>query len=343
MTLQPLPRPEPRADDAADYLELVSGDSSRYARWSTHDQRIDDLKHARAYMMFYAHALEKGLSRSNGRPFFGRRALPGLAAATTWWLDHGGSQTDTFFLASVAVVSGYVRRHQEMGLDPWPKLPEFHPALVSLVRQGEALEPAVDTVGLGVATGSPGRSWERGSDQRSDPRSWWDVVEGRRSIREFGHPAVPEELLERAVAMSQRSPSVCNRQGARVHLYLDRSQIERALDLQAGFHGYAPPPVLALVTCDLTVFVHRLERRQPYIDGGLFAMTFLHALQYLGLAACPLNAMLGRRDEDAMRGLLDLPEDECLIMFVGIGTMPERVQVPHSARQATADVLTIHR
>jgi len=329
MTVQP-PPPEDRPDDAADYLELVWGDSSRYARWSTHDNRIADLKHARAAMMFYAHALEKGLSRSEIRPFFGRRALPGLAQATTWWLDHGGSQTDTFFRASVAVLIGYVQRHRELGEDAWPKLPEFHPALVSLVRHGETSEPAVDAVEAGAATDGGGHDW-------------WDVVQARRSVREFGPGDVPLDLLERAVAMSLRSPSVCNRQGARVHLYLDRPRIERALAVQSGFHGYAPPPVLALVTCDLTVFVDRLERRQPYIDGGLFAMTFLHALQYLGLAACPLNAMLSRPDEETMRDILDLPENECLITFVGIGTMPERVQVPHSLRETVADVLTVHR
>ena len=62
----------------------------------------------------------------------------------------------------------------------------------------------------------------------------------------------------------------------------------KALKIQGGFLGYAMPPVLLLVTSDIRAFMNNGERNEPFVDGGLFSMSLLYALEAYGLAACPL-------------------------------------------------------
>lgn len=138
------------------------------------------------------------------------------------------------------------------------------------------------------------------------------------------------------------SPSVCNRQSVRVHVFTEPSVIAKAQKLQGGMTGYEPPPVLALVTSDLAAFSGSSQRHQPFIDGGLFAMSLLNGLEYYGLAACSLNAMFSTKREAQMRQLLGIPDNEVLIFFIAIGNKPDITTVPHSRRLNLNSVLSIH-
>ena len=79
-------------------------------------------------------------------------------------------------------------------------------------------------------------------------------------------------------------------------------------------------------------FVSVEERNEPYIDGGLFAMAFLTALECESLAACPLNTMMREKQEHEIRKLLGVPDYETLIAFVAIGNFPESIESPVSFR-----------
>ena len=98
--------------------------------------------------------------------------------------------------------------------------------------------------------------------------------------------------------------------------------------------------MLALISVDVRSFVSVEERNEPYIDGGLFAMAFLTALECESLAACPLNTMMREKQEHEIRKLLGVPDYETLIAFVAIGNFPESVESPVSFRY---DALVITR
>ncbi|MGH2182869.1 nitroreductase family protein, partial [Enterococcus faecalis] len=113
----------------------------------------------------------------------------------------------------------------------------------------------------------------------------------RYSIRDYDSSDVDLGMLNEAIEIALKSPSVCNRQSARVYVINDKKEIKELLNIQGGFNGYELPPCLILVTCDIQDFIDISERNQPYIDGGIFAMSLIYALEYQGFATCTLNTM----------------------------------------------------
>jgi nitroreductase len=161
-------------------------------------------------------------------------------------------------------------------------------------------------------------------------------------VREFGPGKIDLKKFEQAVQIATLTPSVCNRQSARVHLLTDPNTIREVLRYQGGLAGYPTPPALAVVTSDLSAFLSTAERRQPWIDGGLFAMSLLNALEYSNLAACPLHAMMSGAAETRVRALAALPDNEAALMFIGIGNKPETTTVPHSARLSPPEISIVN-
>lgn len=72
---------------------------------------------ARARIMFHAHAIEKGLSRTNFRPGFGKIAVPGLAKEMNAWLAAEHSAKDVFLQSAAAVMQNYFQRHALLKAD----------------------------------------------------------------------------------------------------------------------------------------------------------------------------------------------------------------------------------
>lgn len=119
-----------------------------------------------------------------------------------------------------------------------------------------------------------------------------------------------------------KSPSVCNRQSSRVHLITNHDMIQKVLSVQAGMTGYKTPPALIITTSDLNCFISPTERNQPFIDGGIFSMSLLLALEYEGFASCPLNAMFDKKRELKIKDIANINDNENIIMIISLG-MPK--------------------
>ncbi len=63
------------------------------------------------------------------------------------------------------------------------------------------------------------------------------------------------------------------------------------------------------------------------------------ALHYEMVGACPLNWSAGRKQNEALLDLLDIPRGELVIMLIGLGTLPETLNVAVSPRRPLSDVL----
>lgn len=160
-------------------------------------------------------------------------------------------------------------------------------------------------------------------------KSWWNG--GTRSGRIPRKPVARVEL-EKAIEMSLRTPSVCNRQPARVRIFTDQQLISKALKVQGGFGGYDIPPALLLVTADLRAFMGANEHNEGYVDGGLFGMSLLYSLETCGLAACPLNTMFSEEADEQTRSMLAVPDNEVFIMYIAVGHFRETSKICRSQR-----------
>lgn len=275
----------------------------------------------RGTMVYYIHRIEKGLSHQQFRSGFGRSAFSELKTVMEQWREHSYPEHDVTYQAAQNVIRAYVRKHRAIG-QPIPRfVGEWFPNEVS-----SADEPCDAAAEAGTKT-------VRAADKRNNASlDYATLFAGRTSVREYAQTPVSREKLHNAVAIAMKTPSVCNRQAYRILFIHNPKLIERALTLQGGWRGYHMPPALALISVDVRSFVSVEERNEPYIDGGLFTMAFLTALEREALAACPLNTMMRAEQEQEIRKLLGVPDYEVLIAFVAIGNFPESIESPVSFR-----------
>lgn len=300
-------------------------DAARFAHNSGSGMQPHNSGNVRARLMYYTHAIEKGLSRSDFRPDFGTEAIRELGISMSQWLRIGDPK-DAFFANACSVLEEYFSRHRDLGVDVSNKK-ALLPVSVQVVLKPSEFETA------GTLEISP---------CHLNARTLEDVARSRHSVREFSEVPVPLDSIRRVVRLAQTSPSVCNRQPVRVHLYTDMAQVEEALRLQGGLSGFRVAPRLLAITCDLTTFLKSPERNEAYVDGALFAMTLLLALEAEDIAACPLSAMLSFQSEKSIRELLEIPDSHAIVMFIAVGSKPSKVSVPKSFRDHLSNVLIEH-
>lgn len=321
------PRRPPSYAETA--LDLAQRDSERYARASSDG---DPAGRGRARLMFSAHAIEKGLSHVHFREAFGRKALEKLARETDGWLKTEQDPEDPFFKAAISSLHVYFERHTKLGVDVSHFWRLFSPRVQALILAAD------DSYG-GVVPASAAREL---IPHIETDRPFTDVVYSRRSIREFNNRPVLDTDIYQAVQIASQAPSVCNRQGPRLHQFKDQKQIHDLINLQGGFHGYKKPPCVLLVTCDLTAFTMAKERNQGYVDGGLFMMALLLGLENAGLGACPLNATMDAETEAEMRKVTGIKDSEIFVSFVAVGHYDPDVPVPRSARYPWQELIYVH-
>lgn len=163
----------------------------------------------------------------------------------------------------------------------------------------------------------------------------------RHSVRDFQPRPVPRELLERAVQLAMKTPSVCNRQAWHLYHLEQRESIDRALQLQNGNRGFGHEiPCLLIVTADLTAFDTHGERFQHWIDGGMFTMSLVLALHSLGLASCCLNWSRGPLDDLALRKSVRIDGAHTVITMMAVGYASENLKVCYSARRPLQSILS---
>lgn len=291
----------------------------------------NNLSSVRSKIMFNAHAIEKGLSHSNFRAGFGIKPIGRLAKFLNQYIEFSGPIDDIFFKSAISVMKSYFERHKEINYDVGSFWKLFSADIQRLIINSD------EFLG-GVLKASDARG-ERIAHEGG--RSFLDVVYSRRSVREFTQEPVDIKDIRHAVHIASQSPSVCNRQGVRVHYFTEKEKISSLIDLQGGFGGYKKPLSLLLVTCELTAFIQAKERNQAFIDGGLFLMGLLLGLEHVGLGACPLNTMMDIEREKEIREFLKIPETEVLISFVAIGNYASGILVPRSIRFPVDEILTV--
>ncbi|POF32167.1 nitroreductase family protein [Roseibium marinum] len=159
-------------------------------------------------------------------------------------------------------------------------------------------------------------------------------AQARHSIRTYAQGEVPRVSIERAVRAAQQSPSSCNRQTCRAHVWTAPQSVERVLSLQNGNRGFGDQlGGVAVITSDLSHWEHAHERYQAWVDGGMFAMSFAYGLHAEGLGAVMLNWSVTHDQDRRLRRLTGLPESDLVITMVGFGLLPKTLKVPVSQRK----------
>jgi len=276
-----------------------------------------------AYLTMDYHSLEKGLALKKPRLLFGQARIQKIISSIHLYSARFGPTRASHI--AINTLEAYQAYHHDRGSD----LPTIKAFLEATAEKKPDAERAGGTLAVTKAS-----IHERGKCDLKD------FFYSRYSVRHFSDEPVATELIEQAVVMAQKSPSVCNRQASRVHLIEDRQAIKTALKHQNGNRGFSEQiGTLVVVTADLQAFVSSGERNQAWIDGGMFAMTLVYGLHSLGLGSCCLNWSADRKTDKALRRDVALEESEAVIMMIAVGHLPEQLNVAQSPRKHLDEVL----
>lgn len=307
--------------------QVMRLDAERFDRWMSRPDSTDPVQ-LDTQVMFHTHQIEKGLSHGNFRPCFGKQALADLSDGLRRLAEADPRHEDRFsWRQAMGALHEYRARHEELGQDLTYMRRLFSDDVWRCIASGD---PA-----MGGSTDHPAME---SSILRTMPFAELSVR--RRSVREYADEPVSRDAIMRAVALSQTTPSVCDRQPTRVHVYDDPTIVAHALEIQRGFNGYRTPPALVLVSSDIRAFMTEGERHEAYVDGGMYAMNLLYALEIEGLAACPLNTMFTTSQDRRTRTLLRLPDNECFVMYIAVGRPLRTTPICRSRRRAADQIVS---
>ena len=296
-------------------------DLQRFLRWSSVAGVASEQQALRAWIDADYHKIEKALALKSPRPGFGKVVIHRLTENLQRYLAQFGADRSTSI--AMAVLDAYARFNRDHGVDT-----------NDLERRLERLRNHCRGNGEGGV--KQVRREEILAAARIDLEPFFF---SRHSVRHFSDEPVEPELIERAVYLASKTPTVCNRQSLKVHAYFD-ADCQRVLSCQMGNSGFGDQVKVALVvTADSRTFFSVGERNQGWIDGGLFSMSLVYALHSLGLGSCCLNWSVEKEYDRKLKTVTDIQPWEMVIMMIGVGKLPEALHVAQSPRKTVDDLL----
>ncbi len=310
-------------------LRSYQYDMNRYTRHSSAITYKDDEEKLRAIITATYHNIEKGLSLKEPRLGFGKENLAKLVGYLDEAFERYGEKNHLSI--PISVIGEYVKFHESRNYkvdvlrNNWTRL---QAKLVS--------HAAADTQHGGVIK-------VRSCDiVNATKEVTYDFFATRFSCRQFSDSSLSIAEIEFATRAAQKAPAVCNRQSGRIHAFLNKVEISSILNLQGGARGFVENvPTLFCITSDLNNFHGEGERYQGWIDGGLFAMSFLFGLHAQGIGTCCLNWSKDAEQDVKMRKLINIRDSETIIMFIAAGYIPESLVVARSVRKPICEVLNV--
>ncbi len=167
-----------------------------------------------------------------------------------------------------------------------------------------------------------------------DYNSFYKLCKQRRSVRWFLDKKVPRELIDKAIYAAIQSPSACNRQPFEYFVIDRKEMLDIAVNLPMGTKGYSENiQTFIVVVGNLNAYFDERDRHLVYIDSSLANMSFMFALETLGLSSCPINWPDIEEREEKMKELLNLNVYQRPIMCMGVGYPDPNGLIPVSEKK----------
>lgn len=303
-------------------------DAYRYAKYSVLVLDVKNKSQLRAMLTKNFHIIEKGLSLASPRLGFGR----GVIQKTTFQLDkyvkyHG---VDTLVFQVINTLDAYVT-FNKLNLEDVSYLEVYLKEFrtINLVDNNLSEEGGVIEI-------------SRNDVLAKSSGNFSELSANRFSIRVFDEKPVEINLIKEAANIARKTPSVCNRQSTRIFIFGDEKKKSELLTLQNGNRGFGHTAShIAVITSDLHCFTGIGERNQAYVDGGLMAMSFVYALQSLGVGSCFLNWSVTVNMDKKIKKVTGIPNSHVIVTLIAIGNIPDELKVAASPRLPLEEIVSI--
>ena len=166
------------------------------------------------------HVVEKALAMPEFRPGSAADVVKSLILDLEVWetLPNHDVESISQISAAHGVLGSYLKRHQELNFDVSETFVNFQPKEGSDTQVGGANPYAIN--------------------QELDWSGLKKLLRGRRSLRSFDVSRIPTpEVLHSIARTALKSPSVCNRQTGRLHVFTG-GKVNQLLEYQTGNRGF---------------------------------------------------------------------------------------------------------
>ena len=311
-------------------LKYYFYDYRQYSKYSFGFNKKSTYENLRGKITLHYHSLEKGLSHIDLRYGFGERALRNLFHVLNEYENNNFPKEDSRYLSAINALIAYVDLHEKNNFDVgWVKEElNTHLKYIGTTTSENMIESKIGY-----------REFSKSEIIDSINKPFDEFIKKRASVRDYSSEEVDIGRINKAIELAILTPSVCNRQPWKVYVLNNYEIIQKVLNIQKGVNGVSRKNTknLLVVTADISYFANDKERNEPFIDGGLFAMTLLYGLHNQGLAACSLNASMSSEDFEEVKRIVDIGGSERLIMFISVGNYTDKIKVPISHRDSLSD------
>lgn len=284
----------------------------------------NDPENLKYYILKRCHIVEKGLSLPETRPGFGQPKILELIQQTEFYRAKGDPKIVQIVHDTL---EQYLMFHKDCTHILSPRLLELSQMFLGKSHSG----------GLGGIT-----TLTKDKIKSINIQEFGTLLRSRKSVRQFSDQEVDLKELNTALSLALHTPSVCNRQGWKIHVYSKKDQIQTLLKFQNGNRGFSEEINKLLIITGNTKAFTIYEHNQLYIDSGLISMNVMLALHCSGLGSCPLNLCLPYKQETLMVKAAQIPEYERPIMMIGVGVLKNEFEVAQSERLGVESVISQH-
>lgn len=274
------------------------------------------------------HSIEKGLSLKNPRTGFGILKATRLIEKIEAYCKAGYSCEHASVQMAMNALFEYVEWNKAKGFD----VSEIEEKLKKL--REKIVEGDIDG---GTITLNRSDVLDIKADELTK------IINSRHSVRHFGEKNIDIEDVKKAVEEANRCPSACNRQPTRVHIIADEEEKRFFSERLQGVGGFADEcGAFLLITSNISAFDFD-ENNQWIVSAGIFTGYLTLCLHARGIASCVIQRPLIRSKKIVeLRERLRLPDNEEIVCSIGIGSYPDKLSVPVSARLEAEEIVSVH-
>lgn len=273
------------------------------------------------------HTIEKGMSMRAPKKGFGQAKVLALLERIDKYVDRYFDIDSQFLEYPLSTIKNYIDYTKRMGVE----IPQIESAFNALLVKAKCTH--IESHGGIVKVTKQHVLSKCNSDFES-------LLTSRHSIRYFSGQLVTREDVEKALRLAQKTPSACNRQGWKSHVFFGDNSVD-LIKWQGGSKGFEDEIKCSiLVTANLKAFLS-YEVHQAYVDGGLYAMNLINAFHSLGFGCIPLSTGFSMSKLKKLKNF-GIPNNEVPIVIIGVGNLLNEFNVAISSRKDINKTNTFH-
>lgn len=160
------------------------------------------------------------------------------------------------------------------------------------------------------------------------------ALEQRRSIRQFKNQKIEPEKLQQIIQAATLAPSWKNSQVTRYYVVSSEDYLKKVKNTLSEFNQKnvqdAPVLIVSTIVLNRSGFerdgsaCNELGNGWGYYDCGMHNMNLLLKATELGLG----TLVMGMRDADEIRRILEIPETEGVVSVIGVGYSDLQPEMP---------------